>query len=197
MDHSISYYNKNANDFFERTAYVDLQDIYDDFLPFLPSKAHILDLGCGSGRDSSYFKLQGFDVTALDASEELVKLASSHIGQEVLLMNFQDLDFQDTFDAVWANASLLHVSYKDLKNILEKIYTSLKKEGIFYASFKYGDKNRSVGGREFYDMNEHLIELYLPPLFDLLDVKKSKDTRSQVVPSPDNAWLHVWCKKRS
>ncbi|OYZ38386.1 MAG: hypothetical protein B7Y25_01215 [Alphaproteobacteria bacterium 16-39-46] len=48
----------------------------------------MLDLGCGSGRDAHYFKTQNFKITALDASEELGKLASAHIGENVLLMKF-------------------------------------------------------------------------------------------------------------
>ncbi len=197
MNRSISYYNKNAEDFFNRTVHVDLQNFHQKFCSFLPENAHILDLGCGSGRDAHYFKLQNFKITALDASEELGKLASAHIGQDVLLMKFEDMTFQNMFDGVWANASLIHVPYEDLKKILKKIHGSLKDNGIFYATFKYGDTKRTVGDRDFYDMNEMLIKSYLPPLFHLIATEKEKDTRSQVAPSAENAWLHIWCKKKA
>ena len=43
--------------------------------------AHILDLGCGSGRDSKAFLQQGYKVTAMDGSQVLCQLASETIGQ--------------------------------------------------------------------------------------------------------------------
>ncbi len=130
MNRSIAYYNENAEDFFNRTVHVDLLHFYQKFLALLPKEAHILDLGCGSGRDAHYFKIQNFKITALDASEELVKLASAHIGQNVLLMKFQEIRFQSMFEGVWANASLLHVPYETLNLILKKIHASLKEGGI-------------------------------------------------------------------
>ena len=44
--------------------------------------ASILDLGCGSGRDSLYFLEKGYIVTSVDASEEMVRLSSELTGQE-------------------------------------------------------------------------------------------------------------------
>ena len=42
-------------------------------MKLLAPKAHILDFGCGSGRDTKYFLEQGFQVTAIDGSAELCK----------------------------------------------------------------------------------------------------------------------------
>ncbi|HQS83517.1 MAG: hypothetical protein B7Y25_01210 [Alphaproteobacteria bacterium 16-39-46] len=101
------------------------------------------------------------------------------------------------FEGVWENASLLHVPYETLNLILKKIHSSLKEGGILYASFKYGNEKRAAGPRDFYDMNETLIKSYIHPLFDLIAVEKEHDTRSQVAPSSENAWLHIWCRKLS
>ena len=59
---SINYYNQNAQAFFTRTVNADVNDGYSKFLPHLPQKGRILDAGCGSGRDSLYFKNVGFDI---------------------------------------------------------------------------------------------------------------------------------------
>lgn len=106
---TIDYYNKNAEVFFQDTACADMSYLYKQFLPLIPVGGRILDLGCGSGRDSRYFLEQGFQVTAIDGSAELCRLASKYIGQEVLCMVFRDLAFENCFDGVWACASLLHV----------------------------------------------------------------------------------------
>lgn len=70
---TIDYYNTHASQFAESTFNVDMEILYQPFLEHLPSTARILDLGCGSGRDSLAFKKKGYEVEASDYSEELVK----------------------------------------------------------------------------------------------------------------------------
>ena len=52
MTDSVIFYNENADDFFERTAGVDVTSLYETFLPRLMPGARVLDAGCGSGRDA-------------------------------------------------------------------------------------------------------------------------------------------------
>ena len=74
---SVNFYNENAENFFSQTVRADMGLLYEKFLSKLPTtKGKILDLGCGSGRDSKHFKGLGFEVVALDLSEELAKKAS-------------------------------------------------------------------------------------------------------------------------
>ena len=87
-------------------------------------------------------------------------------------MDFQDMTFQDMFEVVWANSSLLHVPYADLNVIFRKIHTSLKEGGILCASFKYGKEKRTLRARDFYDLNEVLIKPFLHPFFDLIATEK-------------------------
>ena len=133
---TINYYNENAEIFFQDTACADMSHLYQRFLPLIPAGGRILDLGCGSGRDSRYFLKQGYQVTAIDGSAELCRLASKYIGQEVLCIDFRDLAFENCFDGVWACASLLHVPRDSIKDILARIYRALACSGVLYASFR-------------------------------------------------------------
>lgn len=153
-----NYYNENAKEFFEGTAYVDMSENAKDFLAYLPAKGKILDAGCGSGRDSLMFMKQGFDVTAMDGSIEMCRLASEHIGQEVKHMLFQEINFKEEFDGIWASASLLHVPSHELVQVLGKLHDSLKADGVFYASFKYGDFQGERNGRYFHNLTEEKAE---------------------------------------
>ncbi len=72
---TIDYYNTHADHFAESTFNVDMESLYQPFLQLLSPNARILDLGCGSGRDSLGFKNKGYQVEAMDYSEELVKKA--------------------------------------------------------------------------------------------------------------------------
>lgn len=71
---TIEYYNKNAKQFVETTVNVEFSRMQDRFLEKLQEGAYILDFGCGSGRDTKYFLEQGYQVDAIDGSEELCKL---------------------------------------------------------------------------------------------------------------------------
>ena len=73
---TIDYYNKHAQEFIASTFEVDMESLYQPFLVFLPESAKILDVGCGTGRDTLAFKDKGYQVEAIDYSEELVERAN-------------------------------------------------------------------------------------------------------------------------
>jgi 2-polyprenyl-3-methyl-5-hydroxy-6-metoxy-1,4-benzoquinol methylase len=161
---TLEYYQRNAKEFFSQTINVDMQNVYHPFLEYLP-KTHlsnqqkILDVGCGSGRDSVFFANKGFEVVAIDGSKSLIELAQ----QTDTRIDWQCLRFdeiakqswQNQFTGIWACASLLHVPFDDLPKILNDLLSCLRPTGILYASFKYGDNEREKDGRFFCDMNEH------------------------------------------
>lgn len=88
-DPAHKYYTDKAKDFFDGTVYLDMEYLYQPLIKLIPEGGKILDAGCGSGRDSLYFKKNGYNVIAFDYSEALVKLASDLIGSPVLHMSFQ------------------------------------------------------------------------------------------------------------
>ena len=155
------YYDKNAQLFFDDTVDSNLDDLYNTFLSYLDKGSHILDAGCGSGRDSKAFIEKGYQVTSFDSSEKLVKIASRYIGEQVRLMDFNQLDETDIYEGIWCCASLLHIPANKLLDSMILLEKALKKKGIMYASFKYGEgeryQDRCQGGRHFTDMNEHGI----------------------------------------
>ena len=51
---------------------------------------------------------------------------------------FENIEFFEEFDGVWANACLLHVPRPSLSAILSKIHRALRAGGVLYASFKTG-----------------------------------------------------------
>ncbi|NME35043.1 MULTISPECIES: bifunctional 2-polyprenyl-6-hydroxyphenol methylase/3-demethylubiquinol 3-O-methyltransferase UbiG [Fusobacterium] len=146
---SIDFYNENALNFFENTVNSDMKDLYSLFLKELHKKASILDLGCGSGRDSKYFIDNGYKVVASDFSKELSILASQYIGQEVVVEDMRKITYENIFDGIWACASMLHLTENEIIDTLNRCYKALKKQGIIYLSFKYGNENYKKDGRSF------------------------------------------------
>ena len=109
MTTSVDYYNKNAKEYSSSTIGVDFSSTQERFLDYLPQHAKILDFGCGAGRDTKAFLEKGFDVDAVDGSEELCKIASLYTGIAVRQMFFQQLDAVAKYDGIWACASILHL----------------------------------------------------------------------------------------
>lgn len=158
-----AYYRSNAATYCKETIDYKLQDIYSRFLEFIPEKGHVLDLGCGSGRDSKVFKDAGYVVTAMDASNDVATYAEKTIGQPVLVSSFQDMSFSGEFDGVWACASLLHCPRTQITNVLYRVAKSLKPNGVAYISFKWGnDETIDDKGRYF---NNYTLE----SIHDLID----------------------------
>ena len=151
---TLEYYNKNAEKFAEDTRSVEFAEMQDKFLALLPSNGYILDYGCGSGRDTKYFMSRGFRVDAIDGSAELCRIASEYSGIEVRQMMFQELDTENTYDGIWACSSILHLPKSELKTVIEKMWTALKKKGYIYTSFKYGNYEGERNGRYFTDFTE-------------------------------------------
>lgn len=183
------YYEENASDFFSSTVDVDMTPIYERFLPFVVDGGAVLDAGCGSGRDALHFKALGYEVTAIDASESLCKLASELLDQEVQCVRFDEIVWERRFDAVWACASLLHVPRDELVGVFSKLSHTLKPGGLIYASFKYGDTEREKDGRNFTDMNESLFEDLMSSVSSL-ELKQCWITHDRR-PNRDESWLNV------
>jgi SAM-dependent methyltransferase len=110
----------------------------DGFLDRLNPGAHILELGCGSGRDAARMIERGFKVDATDASGAMVHEAGRRAGLRARQMRFDELDARNEYDAVWAHACLIHVARDVLPRTLSAIRQALKQGGLHYASYKLG-----------------------------------------------------------
>ncbi|URN82797.1 class I SAM-dependent methyltransferase [Acetobacterium wieringae] len=187
---TLQYYNQTAQSFVQGTIDADLGKLHRRFLKLLPIQAHILDLGCGSGRDAKAFMDAGYQVTAIDGSEGCCRLAGDYIGQPVLCQTFDELDFDQSFDGVWACASLLHVPYAELTDIFERIARALRPGGFLYASFKYGDFEGERNGRYFTDLTEARLAAVLEPVAGLTVVETfvTGDVREG---RGDERWLNI------
>lgn len=178
-DTTTRYYTENAGAFFADTVAVAMDPLYARFLTHIPPGGHILDAGCGSGRDTLAFLQKGYRVTAFDASPSLADLAERHTGQPVQVLRFLDLEWNREFDGIWACASLLHVPVGDLPDALGRLALALRHRGILYASFKHGRGERTHQGRRFTDLDEAGLQTLLGQVPGLTELETwiSEDLR--------------------
>lgn len=205
MNQTISYYDNNAEEFCRATKDANMGFCRDKFLRLLHqkehisinederAKIHILDAGCGSGRDARAFLDAGYQVTALDASRRICEEAEKLIERKVLCMRFEEMQFQQEFDGIWACASLRHISYIQMGEALKRFWNALKEDGILYASFKYGKDMRSDKGRLFCDYEEIVLKnLMISNCFLAEDIFITRDVRKN---RENEKWINILVRK--
>lgn len=153
VNSTIQYYEEHAEEFTTNTLNADMASIRSRFLAYLPTGCRILDFGCGTGRDSKAFLNLGYDVTAIDGSEALCKIAQALTGLSVRCLDFRRYTpaNDEIYEGIWACASLLHLQKGELLPVMKVLSQALIPGGALYVSFKYGTFEGERNGRHFTD----------------------------------------------
>lgn len=124
-------------------------EISEEFLPVAmrwSNKYHsILDIGAGKGRHAFFFAERGFDVSAIDLSEngvEYIKTKAKKSGYnvEAAVADMTKLPFDnESFDCVICFHTIYHTNYLGVKKALREIHRVLKDAGEAYISFNTKD----------------------------------------------------------
>ena len=192
-DLTLNYYKENADTFVQNTVDVKFSEMQERFISHVKPGGLILDLGCGSGRDSKAFLDHGFRVVAVDGSPELCQHAEKVIGQPVICATFQEYEPSETFDGIWACASLLHLPYAEIAPVLKKLADHLSPDGCLYLSFKYGDFEGVRNGRYFTDMTEERFAMILHEISSVSLIEEFITT--DVRPGREEKWWNGLIRK--
>ena len=195
IDKTLKYYNENAQSFASGTVSVKFTEVQDKFLEKLNPDAYILDFGCGAGRDTKYFLSRGYQVDAVDGSEQLCRIASEYTGIKVRQMLFQELDEKEKYDGIWACASILHLPKKQLREVLKNMYAALKPEGWIYTSFKYGEFEGERNGRYFTDFTTDTFKDFIHDMHGL-KIEEQWITGDVRPGRGEEKWLNLLLQKK-
>ena len=193
QDTTLSWYRDNAIQYAEETRNSLVLDALWEFLSRMKEGGTILDYGSGSGRDSAYFLDKGFSVDSLDGSAEMKAQAERLFGIKVKLASFLSLEEKDKYDGIWAQASILHLEEHDLRVALTLIERALKRDGVFYSSFRKGEGDGYENGRWYTNMTERRFLSFLPASLYVEKIWESQDVR----PGGGGGWLSIICRKKS
>ncbi len=120
------------------------------FISQLAKAAHVLDLGCGPGKEAALMAAAGLRVEAVDASPEMVALANAHPGVTARVATFDQITGADIYDGIWANFSLLHAPRTAMPRHLAALKQALKPGGLFHIALKLGEgTQRDTLGRAY------------------------------------------------
>lgn len=144
-DKTRNDYNSGAQWHFQKTFSYDWSEQLEKFVKKLKGNK-ILDAGCGAPRDIKLFLKKNVEIEGIDFSEEAIKECHSlfpnltfHVG------DFRKINVpNEHYDGIWACASILNFSKKDLPVLLEEFLRTLKPGGVLFASVKEGGEEKMV-----------------------------------------------------
>lgn len=194
MNTTIEYFDEKAEHCFADAFTITERSNQDRFLAELPAGGSILDLGCGSGRDTAYFREKGFVVTPTDGSARMCELASEYLGTPVCVQEFNELDDVALYDGIFASASIMHLEYDRLVELMPKLVRALKPGGVLYVSFKYGDTDGYLGKRYYTYMTEERFA-ELAATVPELNVTQVGTFGNEHPGQPDFRWLWALLRK--
>jgi SAM-dependent methyltransferase len=149
---TLAHYGEAAGTFWDGTKSHDVTQNYEALLGAIEGSPpfSILDFGCGPGRDLRYFHSLGHRAVGLEGCAEFARMARSYSGCEVLEQNFLALCLpRESFDGVFANASLFHVPTKMLPRVLGELRDALKPRGVLFSSNPRGQDEEGWFGDRY------------------------------------------------
>lgn len=113
-----------------------ISETFKAFIELIPEQGRLLDLGCGTGIPYARFMAeQGFTVTGVDLSKEMVKVASVNVPSACFVqMSMTDIPYIDEFDGVVSSFSMLLLPPELFKEAAKRIHQALHNGGLFYLS---------------------------------------------------------------
>ena len=107
--------------------------LFTKYLPYSPGRK-ILDLGCGPGTNTQYFK--ALDYLGIDICEPYIKKAASdYPDYQFYCGNFLNLgdEYNNSFDIILMSGLLHHLPDNIVIQFLEKSYATLREGGSLIA----------------------------------------------------------------
>ncbi len=167
----------------------------EDFAERVGSGARVLEIGSGGGRDARLMEKLGLRVRRTDITPGFVALLREQgHDADVLDPLFDDLGSPDgAYDALWANASLVHVARSDLSTVLARLGAVSRRDALLRVCVKEGDgEGWSTHGSITHP--RHFTFWRADALRDLVsgadwhDVQISRQTGNE----NNESWLEVW-----
>ena len=184
---TIEAYDANSAAFAKEWAEIqtppsDLQKAVETYFRSGPT----VDVGCGSGRDAAWLKLEGYDVTGVDASSELLREARyRHPGIGFELDALPELATLKTshYVNVLYETVVMHVPEPNALEAVERLVGPLVNRGTLYLSWRInkGKSYRDDRGRLYADLRPEPVREVLTEFEVLLDETRVSACSGNVV----------------
>jgi 2-polyprenyl-3-methyl-5-hydroxy-6-metoxy-1,4-benzoquinol methylase len=151
---TIAAYDASAVEYAAETAQLPdsiLKEI-ERFAGLLGGSGRVLEIGSGGGRDARALEAHGLSVRRTDITPGFVEVLREQ-GFEADLLDPLTDELSDPqspggqYDAIWAQACLMHVDREDLPTVLTRLAEVTRPAGLIFLSVTEGDGHRLETGR--------------------------------------------------
>ena len=188
-----------AKAFYARTANLHLQarDKYIARMKQTFTHPHILDVGCGIGRDVRSFLESGLSAVGVDGAAENLKLAHENLGIPQSLLFQADVTnmpfLENSFNGIWMVAVLGHFEHPDNQQVLNELVRVAKPGALFFSRVRMGN----YSGMQERDGTTRFYRHYQPTeLKDLMRNAGLENIRFGYAKGepdhPAKEWIHAW-----
>lgn len=201
---TIATYDKTAKEYIVKVQKYAPEEEREMFASMVKPGGKILDAGCGSGRDANHFASQGFTVTGIDLSDNLLSYAKEHADPKATFfkMDLRAINLNSSFDGIWACASLLHLKRDECITVLRNFQHMLMPGGILFLLMKEGTGEQLVtsgtieGDTRFftYYMSDDLRQMLEGAGFKMID-QYTWDQKDRNDERPHEVWISSFMKK--
>jgi len=197
-DRTLQSYQDETDKYLAGTPPIpdELKTWIDDCLNLLPKNAKILEIGSGFGMDAEYMKAQGYDIECSDAVPNFVEILKKK-GLHARLLNVLKDPIEGSYDMVFADAVLLHFDQQETIQVIRKIRSALRDDGILAVRVKQGDgetwSDAKLGAPRYfhYWQSEDLQQMIVECGFETLDLSRGYSGHNKA------NWIGVIARKRS
>ncbi len=142
---------------------------------------NVLELGCGTGKNTEWFVKDANKIIALDFSEKMLNIAKAKVSNRKVIFQTADLnqkwDVKDDFaELISVNLVLEHI--KNLDFIFSQVFQKLKVNGIFFICELHPFKQYS-GSKARYETDNGVkeLEVYTHHISEYLKIAKNNNLK--------------------
>jgi SAM-dependent methyltransferase len=189
-------YDRHAHEFAEATTSDELPEelraLLDSFVEALAGP-HVLDAGCGPGRDVEYFSTRDLDPVGIDAAEGMLDHARAHNPGTYLRMDVRELAFErDSFDGIWCPATVFFVPEAEMETALSEFARVLRPDGVARVGFKLGDGRIEVEKWDATTVEYHVSQERARELLERAGFSVESASVNEV--SPERTFANFFCR---
>jgi 2-polyprenyl-3-methyl-5-hydroxy-6-metoxy-1,4-benzoquinol methylase len=174
----------------------------DKFISLLKPGSRVLDVGCAGGFKSKYLTARGMKVVGIDIAENFIEIAKREVPSgDFLVLGMEDIKtMKYEFDAIFMQASLLHIPRAQAGGVIKDAVTRLKKGGLLYVAVKEAQTDKPAEEikieRDYgYDYQRFFSYFTVSEIKDMMKAAGLTIAYENVTLSGKTRWIQVIGKK--
>lgn len=154
----------------------------EKMLSYIKKNAKILEIGTWSWRDANYIENLWYSVQRSDATNAFIEYNKKQ-WKNIIKLDILNLDIQEKYDLVFANAVLMHFREDEIEKIFSDIHNILNNEWIFTFNVQKGYWEEFKDHKEWwprfykYRQQNEIEKAISISGFKILDIWLSDDNR--------------------